>query len=125
MKAACAIASAWGVNTVSGVPSSSAASTSTPSTRPITARWAPTAALLQPGSVSRPALVVLHVGANPHEPLRQAPEADLPVTAPAGAVLGLQRREHGLTGIAPADLRLAAVDEILSSIARNNHCVQR
>jgi hypothetical protein len=35
----------------------------------------------------QPALVVLHIGADPHEPLRQTPEAHLTVAAPAGAVL--------------------------------------
>ena len=52
--AARAIASGWGVKTVRAAPSKVLASSSTPSTRPSTARWDPIAALSQPGSASRP-----------------------------------------------------------------------
>ena len=91
-KAACADRVGVRVKTVSSPPPSTSASTSTPSTRPITARWPPTPPC-PAGQVVEAPLVVLYVGADPHEPLRAAHEAHGSVAAPALAVLGLQRGE--------------------------------
>ena len=56
-------ASTWGVKSVSVTPSSVAASSSTPSTRPSTERCAPIAPLFQRGQLGEAAVVLLRVGA--------------------------------------------------------------
>ncbi len=56
-------------------------------------------------------VVLLHVGAHAEVPLRALDQADGVVTAPAQAVLDLDRGEGRLAGVAPVDGARSAIDE--------------
>ena len=58
-------------------------------------------------------VVLRRIPRGAEEPLLERHEADLAFAAPADAALGLRLREHRLAGVAPVDVALLAVDQVV------------